>query len=436
MRQMQILFVHTNYPAQFLHVAEYLHRHGIGRLAAIGSETSAPTAGVDLRRYQTPGAFASTHTFARRFETECRRAEQVMFAALKLKGEGFEPDLIVAHCGWGETIPLRSIFPKARLAIYCEYFYRAEGQDVGFDPETGQFGVDGLIGLAAKNAATLIALADCDIGISPTPWQRSTFPVEFQSKIHVAHEGVDTDWITPDARAQFELPGGPRLDRQDEVVTYFARGLEPMRGFHVFMRAIPEIARARPDAHIVIVGAEESSYGNGPPDGGSWKHWCLRELLPQVDLGRVHFLERLPHARLLALMQVSTVHVYLTYPFVLSWSCIEALSAGCAIVASDTAPVRDVIVDGVNGVLAPFHKPEAIAATICDLLADAPRRRQLSQAARETATTGFQVQDCVRRTLDILGLDVDDRDAAAGGFEWRRGEQAAPLRHLPAAVGA
>jgi len=286
-------------------------------------------------------------------------------------------------------------------------------------------------------SATLLALADCDLGISPTPWQRSTFPREFQSKIHVAHEGVDTDWIAPDARAKFELPGGPRLDRQDEIVTYFARGLEPLRGFHVFMRAVPEILRARPNAHIVIVGAEECSYGNDAPDGGEWKHWCLRQLLPQIDLGRVHFLERLPHAQLRALMQVSTVHVYLTYPFVLSWSCIEALSAGCAIVASDTAPVRDVIVDGVNGVLTPFHNPGALAAAVCDLLADAPRREQLSQAARETATVGFKVQACVRRTLDILGLDAEDRDSGTNSaFDRLREGEALPLRHLPAAVSA
>ena len=307
------------------------------------------------------------------------------------------------------------MFPKARLAVYCEFFYRAEGQDVGFDVETGQYGLDGLVGLTAKNASTLIALADCDIGVSPTPWQRSTFPAEFQSKIHVVHEGVDTDWLAPDAHAKYQLPGGPRLDRQDEVVTYFARGLEPMRGFHVFMRAVPEIMRERPDAHIVIVGAQESSYGNSAPDGGEWKEWCLRETLGQIDLARVHFLERLPHASLRALMQVSKVHVYLTYPFVLSWSCIEALSTGCAVVASDTAPVRDVIVDGENGVLTPFHDHHALAEAVCALVDDAPRRASLSRAARETAAVNFNVQACVRRTLDILGLESEYCDNAPDG---------------------
>ena len=196
-----------------------------------------------------------------------------------------------------------------------------------------------------------------------------------------------------------------------------------MRGFHVFMRAVPEIQRARPNAEIVIVGAEETSYGNPPPGGGSWKQHCLREVLPDIDLSRVHFLERLPHAELRALMQVSTTHVYLTYPFVLSWSCIEALSAGCAIVASDTAPVRDVIVDGENGLLTPFHDHCALAAKISDLLGDPKLRARLSASARETAVAGFDIRTCVRRTLDILGMDLADDDAET-------------VSHLPAAVNA
>ncbi len=410
-RPMNVLFVHNNFPAQFRHVVAELRRRAIGAMAAIGSETSTEVAGVDVRRYVTPPAIAAAHPFARRFESECRRAEQVMFAALKLKTEGFAPDLILAHCGWGETLPLRTLFPNARIAVYCEFYYRAEGQDVGFDPETGQFGLDGLVGLNAKNASSLVALADCDLGLSPTPWQRSTFPTEFLSKMHVVHEGVDTGWLAPDPTAKFKLPGGPWLDRSDEVITYFARGLEPMRGVHVFLRALPEIQRRRPHAHVVIVGSEEASYGNPPPDGGSWKHHILREVLPRLDLSRIHFLDRQPHAGLRALMQISTVHVYLTYPFVLSWSCIEALSVGCAIVASDTAPVRDVIVDDENGALIPFHDPMALAAAVCDLVPDASRRARLGQAARETAVAAFDIDACVRRTLDLLGVE-----AGAGHF--------------------
>jgi glycosyltransferase involved in cell wall biosynthesis len=425
---MNVLFVHNNFPAQFTHIAAKLHLNGANRLAAIGCESSSPVEGVDLRRYTTPSALSESHNFARRFDFECRRAEQVMFAALGLKGDGFQPDLIVAHCGWGETLPLRSVFPEARLAVYCEFYYRPVGQDVGFDVETGQFGLDGLVSLNAKNASTLIALAECDLGISPTPWQRSTYPSEFQSKIHVAHEGVDTRWIAPDRTAIFEAPHAPRLTCDDEVVTYFARGLEPMRGFHVLMRAIPEILRRRPRAHVVMVGAEEVSYGNTAPGGGDWKSHCLRELLPQIDLSRVHFLDPVPHSLLRKLMQVSTVHVYLTYPFVLSWSCVEALSAGCAIVASDTGPVRDVIVDDENGVLTPFHDHEALAAAICNLAGDPTRRARYSARARETALAAFDTRACVDHTLQILGIELaaPESDRAA----LRRSESL-----VPASVG-
>ena len=404
---MNVLFVHNNFPAQFRHIAKTLRQAGGFQMAAIGQQGSGEVEGVDVRRYANmDGATAETHTFARRFDHECRRAERVMFAALKLKSEGFDPNLIVAHCGWGETLPLRALFPRARIAVYCEFFYRAEGQDVGFDDELGRFGVDGHVLIGAKNASTLISLVDADIGISPTPWQKATFPKEFQSKIHVAHEGVDTDWIAPDPAAKFQLPGGRRLDRDDEVITYFTRGYEPTRGFHVFMRALPDLMRRRPNAQIVLVGTEDVYYGLSAPDGLSWKEYCLRETLGRLDISRLHFLNWLPHADLRSLMQISTVHVYLTYPFVLSWSCVEALSAGCAVVGSDTGPVRDVIVDDENGVLTPFHDVAALSAAIADLAGDAPRRARLGARARETARASFDVKDCVKRTLELLGVEL------------------------------
>jgi glycosyltransferase involved in cell wall biosynthesis len=402
---MKVLFVHNNFPAQFGNLAQTLAADPANTIAAIGCETATAMPGVNLRRYRMPSAdLSSTHSFARRFDIECRRGEQVLFVANALAASGFEPDFVLAHCGWGENLPLRSVFPKARLIIYCEYFYRPSGQDVHFDPEQAPFGIDGLTALRCQNASTLIALADCDLALSPTLWQKSTYPTEFHDKIRVAHEGVDTRRIRPDPLARFALIGGRVLTRNDEVVTYASRSLEPMRGFHIFLRAVPEILRRRPEAHVVIVGAEEASYGPSAPDGVDWKTHCLNEVSPSLDFSRVHFLDRLPRDRFLALTQVSSAHVYLTYPFVLSWSLIEAMSAGCRIVASDTQPVREVIEHDHAGILVPFRDSAAIADAVVELLAHPERHVHLGENARQVAVDGYDVRKCVPAALELLGM--------------------------------
>lgn len=403
---MNVLFVHNNFPAQFVHIARRLAQDAGHRVAAIGAPGARALDGVDLRRYREPDVTTpATHAFARRFDAEGRRAEQVMFVAAELKSDGFEPDIVFAHCGWGETLPLRAMFRKARFAVYCEYYYRGEGQDVHFDPVHGRFGVDGLSGVHALNASTLLALAECDIGVSPTQWQRSTFPPEFQGKIAVVHEGVDVEAAAPRPLAHFTLPGGRRLTREDEVVTYIARSLEPVRGFPVFMRALPQILERRPRAEVVVVGGEAPSYGPLAEGGLSWKRLALREALPRLDLARVHFLDRIPRDAFHALMQVSSAHVYLSHPFVLSWSLVEAMSTGCAIVASDTAPVREAIEDGRNGRLVDFHDPDALARAVAETLADPARARALGAAARADARARYDHRVCAETCLALLGLD-------------------------------
>jgi glycosyltransferase involved in cell wall biosynthesis len=402
---MNVLFVHNNFPAQFKNLAESLAVGETNTIAAIGSETSVAIPGVKLTRYRMPKADAlTTHSFARRFDMECRRAEQVLFAASTLAASGFDPDFVIAHCGWGENIPLRDVFPRAKLIIYCEYFYRAEGQDVHFDPEQARYGVDGVVGLRCQNASTLLALAECDLGLSPTQWQKSTYPREYQDKIRVVHEGVDMERIRPDPMATFRLPGGRKLTPDDEIVTFVSRSLEPMRGFHVFLRAVPDILRERPDARVVIVGAEAASYGPNAPNGLDWKSYCLDEMAGSLDLSRVHFLDRLPRDRFLSLMQVSSAHVYLTYPFVLSWSLIEAMSAGCRIVASDTPPVREAIEHDRNGVLVPFHDSRAVASAVVAMLADPDRHAHLGVAARRTVAERYDARACVLEALARLGM--------------------------------
>jgi glycosyltransferase involved in cell wall biosynthesis len=408
---MRVLFVHNNFPAQFGPLARHLAKVPGVEMAAVGAQTAREVPGVRLVRYpRIDTNVAATHPFARRFDLECRRAEQVLYALSALRAQGFVPDVILAHPGWGETMPLRTIFPKARIIAYCEFFYASEGRDVGFDPEFPTTGVDGHVGLHIKNAATLLALAECDVGIAPTAWQRSIFPPGFHDKIRVVHEGVDVDRVAPDPSAVVQIPGVGALTRANEVVTFVARNLEPLRGFHVFMRSLPAILAARPNAHVVIVGGDGVSYGAPPPAGTTWRALFEAEVAGGIDRRRVHFLGQVPYERYLNVLGVSRAHVYLTYPFVLSWSLLEAMSAGCVVIGSDTPPVREVL-DGENGLIVPFFDSEAIAAAVVGALAAPAAHDRLRQRARQTVLDRFDMQ---RRCLpQMLALVRGDGATAA-----------------------
>jgi glycosyltransferase involved in cell wall biosynthesis len=224
---------------------------------------------------------------------------------------------------------------------------------------------------------------------------------------------VDGERLQPDANARFELPGGRVLHRDDELVTFIARNLEPMRGYHVFMRALPAILAARPNAQVVIVGGDDVSYGAAPEHGQSWKSVYLDEVADRLDLSRVHFLPPQPYDRFVQLLQTSSVHVYLTYPFVLSWSMIEAMALGCVVIGSDTPPVREAITDNVDGLLTPFHDHDALADKVRQVLADPGAYAGLGAAARRTALARYARKDCLRQALQILGLATDSVEEAA-----------------------
>ncbi len=389
---MNILFVHNNFPGQFRHVAAALARDPKVTVVGVGAPGSRPLPGVRLLRYSMNRVdVAATHPFARRFDLECHRAEQVLYVLTSLVSSGFSPDVIVAHPGWGETLPLRTIFPRARIVLYCEFFYGTEGRDVGFDPEFPQIGTDGDVALHLKNATTLLALAECDVGLSPTQWQRSTFPAIYQPKIRVIHEGVDTDVLKPEADAALRLADGRTLRREDEVVTFVARNLEPLRGYHIFMRALPRILKERPRAEVLVIGEDRTYYGASPPAGTTWKSIFLKEVSKRIDAKRVHFTGRLSYRDYLKALQVSSAHVYLTYPFVLSWSFIEAMSCGCVIIGSDTTPVREVI-NGENGMLVSFFDHEQLANNVIEALAQPRRFQSMRAAARRTAVEQFDLQ--------------------------------------------
>jgi glycosyltransferase involved in cell wall biosynthesis len=407
---MDILFVHTNFPAQFRLLAKALASRENHRIHAIGSATAKSIPGVALRRYGgRQNAATQTHPFARRIDAESRRAEQVIYLANAMKLEGISPGIIFAHTGWGEALPLRHLFPEALIIAYCEHFYRASGADVGFDPEFPTVGIDGAIRIAMRNAATTLSLLESDAGIAPTQWQKDGFPSPLRGKLSVIHDGVAIDAIRSMKGQAVDPSSGRLFTEADEIVTYVARNLEPYRGFHIFMRALPDLMRRRPRAEICIIGDIKDGYGNPPPSHGNWRDWCLAELHDQLDLSRVHFLGKLPYGDYLSFLRLSRAHVYLTYPFVLSWSLLEAMALGCLVIGSDTAPVREVVRHGRNGLLVPFFSPEKLALTIADSLGEPARFNPLRQAAATLVEESYDFERVILPRFDAL---IDELRAA------------------------
>lgn len=406
---MKALFVHQNFPGQYGRLAAVLAKTpgcqviALGDLKNVKNRPKIP--GVKLLAYPTPApASARTHHYVRPLEGAVRRGQAVVRSCLELQKQGFVPDVIYAHPGWGEALFLRDVFPNARLTLYCEFYYQAQGADVGFDPEFPST-TDDVLRVRVKNAASLLSLEAADAGISPTQWQHRMFPREFRHRIEVIHEGVDTDLVKPDAAAELKLADrGIKLTARDEVVTYVARNLEPYRGFHIFMRAVPEIQRRRPHAHILIVGDEGVSYGQALPKGRTYKQKMLDEVGAKIDMSRLHFLGPVPYEMLLRIYQISSVHVYLTYPFVLSWSVLEAMAAGCVVVASRTAPVTEVVADRKNGLLVDFFSPSEIAARVDEVFENSAAMAAIRKRARLTVVERYDLKRvCLPAHLQLLG---------------------------------
>jgi glycosyltransferase involved in cell wall biosynthesis len=393
---MNILFIHQNFPGQFKFLAPALAARGHRVVAMTMQKIEQQNwHGVTLVPYTASrGSTPNIHPWVGDFETKTIRGEACFRAALKLKQQGFNPDVIVAHHGWGESLFLKEIWPTAKLGVYCEFFYHANGSDVGFDPEFPVTDVAEPCRMRLKNLNNLLHFDIADAGLSPTHWQASTFPLPFRDRITVVHDGIDTEAVQPDSNVTITLGNGLALSRKDEVVTFVNRNLEPYRGYHTFMRALPSLLRQRPSAQILIVGGDSVSYGAKPAGDGTWKTIFANEVRPQMsdaDWARVHFLGNLPYQQFIPLLQLSTVHVYLTYPFVLSWSLLEAMSAGCAIVASDTAPLREAIQHQDTGMLVDFFDASALAEQVGALLADVQMRKTLGENARAFARAHYDL---------------------------------------------
>jgi len=396
---MRILFVHQNFPGQFKHLAPALVSQG-HTVHSLSFRSNLPPIwqGVTTHSYAPArGSSTDIHPWVSDFETKVIRADSCYRKALELKSLGFSPDVIVAHHGWGESLFLKKVWPECKLGIYCEFYYHLDGFDVGFDPEFQEKDLDTSCRLALKNINNLLHFDLADAGISPTYWQASSFPEPFRSKISVIHDGIDIHQVSPSKDSYLLLNSKLRLTSTDEVITFVNRNLEPYRGYHIFMRSLPSLLKSRPNAHVLIVGGDSVSYGAKPPAGKSWKNIFADEVRPHIsdsDWRRVHFLGNISYQAYLAMLNISSVHVYLTYPFVLSWSLLEAMTLGATIVASKTPPVEEVITDNVSGILVDFFDPDMLSSTISFLLDNPSVSERLSQNARSHALKEYSLDTC------------------------------------------
>jgi glycosyltransferase involved in cell wall biosynthesis len=406
----RIIFIHQNAPGQFRHLLSYCAQHPEYEVVVVGEKlrilANFPRAvrGVvfhvyeiaDVPRGQVPEELWTT-------TNAMRRGRAVALCLQNIRDAGFRPDVIYGHPGWGDMLHVRDVFPNTRIVNYGEFYFNQEGQDLNFDPEF-QVATTDAFRVRTDNMTQLVSLVDSDACISPTQWQRSRYPELLRRHITVIHDGIDLDVVKPDSGAQLTLPHQTLvLSRDVPVITYVSRNLEPYRGFHVFMRALPEILQRVPDAHVVIVGGDDVSYSRGLQGGVSYRETLLAELGARLDVSRVHFLGRIPYAQYLRVLQISRVHVYLTYPFVLSWSMLEAMAAGAVVVGSRTAPVQEVIEDGRNGYLVDFFGHQELADSVCQACYAEDQREAIRHAAMQTIAQRFNLrQDCLSRQLEVL----------------------------------
>jgi glycosyltransferase involved in cell wall biosynthesis len=385
-----VLFVHNNYPGQFRDLSQTLVERGVPCFA-IGGEQAKGAPGVTTVRYRLGrGSGRDVFPLAIRAEADLLRARSALDAGRWLRDQGHVPQLIIGHPGWGETALLSHLFPSAKQVLYPEFFYHSRNSDVDFDREFWNGDEESLLKGKAKNAVMAMCLAEATTIVAPTEFQASLLPPLFRAATRVIHEGVDTDAIRPALAEPFALDDGRVLAPGTPVITHVNNQMEPMRGLHIFARALPRLLAEVPDAQVVIIGEEKvRGYGLQAPDGRTWKQVIFEPLSGALDPARVHFLGRVPHERMLAALRLSTAHVYYSYPFVLSWSVVEAMASGCYVIGSDTGPVRDAIDDRVNGRLLPFFDVDALSSALIAACRDPAAAAPLRLAAREKAVARF-----------------------------------------------
>ena len=406
---MRILFCHNNYPAQFRRLAPALvsHGHEVVFLHKSSEWHATSPQGVRLVRYSPhrSSGLEWLHPYLRRFDAAVIEGQAAYRACQQLLGEGWTPDVIISHAGFGNGLYLADAFPNARRIVLAEWYYNALGSDVDF-LNRGHVDADRQLRLRTWNAHTLLEIAGCDQVVTPTEWQRSQFPAEWRERIEVIHEGVDGPCLR-NLRQQ-PVPRPAVLDGlvhpQVEVLTYVSRGFEEYRGFPQVMEAIARLQSMRPALQVLIAGSDVVAYGAGRSDGRSWKTWAESDL--PLDHSRTHWLGALQEPEYHQLLAHSDVHLYLTVPFVLSWSLLEAMAAGCSIVASSTPPVQEVLQHETSALLVDFFDVPGQVSAVNRLFEDRALARRLSTGAQKSSRA-YDAALGLAAWLRILSVDAN-----------------------------
>lgn len=395
---MNILFLHRNFPAQFRHIAPMLANDPSNNVVFITNNDKLNLPNIKKYQYKLKRQIPNDcHRYLRFVEESIIHGQATAEVAMALKNQGFKPDIIYGHT-WGQTMFMKDVFPDVPLLCYFEWFYNAKGGDVGFDGR--QPNVDELAKLRTKNSHLLIDLYSCDGGICPTKFQAKQFPKEFQHKIKILHDGIDTDFCSPKEDTKFVIEDkNLTLTKNDEVVTYATRGMEEYRGFPQFMEAISILMKKRPNLQVVIGGEDRVCYG---PQilGTTYKKRMLEKL--DLDLSRIHFVGSLPFNKYVDLLRISSAHVYATYPFVCSWSLLDSMACACPIVASNTEPVTEFMTDKKTGLLFDFFNIKQEVEQIEYALEHKDEMSQYGRNARQVILDNYQLKELLPKHIEYI----------------------------------
>ena len=396
---MNIIFLHRNFPAQFKFLALELAKDKNNNVFFVtNNENTKPFGGIKKVIYKLKRQVPDDcHRYLRFYEESIIHGQSAAEALISLQMQGFKPNVIFGH-SWGSSLFVKEVFPDVPYVAHLEWYYNPVNSDVDFGGK--ELDIDAKASLKIKNSHILQDLVSCDYGISPTQWQKAQFPSAFADKIKVMHEGIDVDFCRPDENAEFKVPNtNITLTRKDEVLTYATRGMEEYRGFPEFMKAASILMKQRPNLHVLVGGEDRVCYGRHLQND-TFKKKMLREL--DFDMNRLHFTGSLIYRDYVKLLQVSTAHVYLTYPFVLSWSFLEAMAAGCRIIASDTAPVKEVMKDGYNGILTDFYDIDALVKKVNMVLDNRNDFNELTVNARKTIVDNYDIKDLLPKEVEFF----------------------------------